>query len=296
MDALRRKLRGRTPILLASPSMILVLLIAIYPILFAFWTSLTNRRLNTPEYGFVWLSNYVQMFTSGTFWHSAFLTFEYTALAVGIEMLLGFGLALLLNQAIRGRSIFRLIMLLPLMLPPATGAMMWKSLLDPSTGIVNYTLRLIGIDGPAWLGSASTALYAVVAVDVYHFTPFVALIILAGLQSIPRLQYEVAEVDGANPWQTFRMVTLPQAMPSIYLVLLFRLVLSLNTFDIISVATGGGPGDATSTLSVQAWITGYSWNLFGLSAAYCILLFLVILTISKSLFAKTYRSWTKESV
>jgi multiple sugar transport system permease protein len=291
MSAFIQKMRRNTPTLLSLPSIILVLVIAIYPILFAFYTSLTNRRLDISEFRFVWFTNYVDMFGSQLFWHAIWLTIQYTVLAVGIEMLLGFGLAMLLNQALRGRTIFRIIMLLPLMLPPATGALMWRALLDPSTGYINYALRQIGINAPAWLGSTETAMFSVAAIDIYHYTPFVALICLAGLQSIPRLQYEVAEVDGASPWQVFRMVTLPQVLPTIFLVLLFRLVLSLNSYDVIQVATNGGPGDATTTLSFQAVQTGFRYYAFGQAAAYCIFLFFLILIISKNLFNKVSRNW-----
>ena len=220
------------------------------------------------------LGNYVKMFTSTTFWHAAWISVQYVGLAVGVEMLLGFGLAMLLNRAMWGRSVFRVLILLPLMLPPATGALMWKALLDPSLGWINYALRQIGINAPAWLANPTTTIFSVVAIDVYHFTPFVALILLAGLQSIPRLQYEVAEVDGAGPWKTFRMVTLPQLAPTIFLVLLFRLVLCLNGYDIIQVATSGGPGDTTTTLSFQASVTGYRNLLLGQAGAYCITLVL----------------------
>lgn len=291
MSTFAKRLQARAPTLLALPSIILVLLIAIYPILYAFYTSLTNTLLNSSSSKFIWFENYVNMFTSRVFWHAALVSVQYVALAVGIEMLLGFGIAMLLNRPIKGRGLFRILILLPLMLPPATGALMWASLLDPSLGWVNYALRQIGIMGPAWLSDSGIALFSVVAIDVYHFTPFVALILLAGLQSIPRLQYEVAEVDGAGAWKTFRMVTLPQLMPTIFLVLLFRLVLCLNGYEVIQVATRGGPGDVTTTLSFQASITGYRNMLLGQAGAYCVFLFFVVLFISKKLFNRISRSW-----
>jgi multiple sugar transport system permease protein len=291
MEAIRKRLRGKTPALLALPSIILVLLIAIYPILFAFSVSMTNRRLNASEYHFIWFANYIDMFTNPTFWAALWRTLQYTGLTVGVEMLLGFGIALLLNQALRGRTIFRIIMLIPLMLPPASGAMMWRSLLDPSLGWINFALSKIGIMAPAWLGNANTALITVAGIDVYHFTPFVILILLAALQSVPRLQYEVAEVDGASRWQVFRMVTLPQIRPTIYLVLLFRLVWSLNSYDVIQVATNGGPGVNTTTLAFEAVQAGFRYYAFGLSGAYCIFLFFIILVISKNLFSKVNREW-----
>jgi len=291
MSITMQRMKARAPMLLALPSIILVMLIAIYPILYAFYTSLTNTRLNGSTSEFIWFGNYINMFTSKVFWHALLVSIKYVGLAVGMEMLLGFGLALLMNKPIKGRWLFRILILLPLMLPPATGALMWASLLDPSLGWINYALRQIGILAPAWLSDSGTALYSVAAIDVYHFTPFVALILLAGLQSIPRLQYEVAEVDGAGAWKTFRMVTLPQLMPTIFLVLLFRLVLCLNGYDVIQVATRGGPGDITTTLSFQASVTGYRNMLLGQAGAYVVFLFFVVLFISKKLFTRVSRSW-----
>jgi len=291
MDAIKKWSRENTPLLLSLPSIILVLVIAIYPILFAFAMSMTNRRLNASEYHFVWFANYLDMFTSSASWAALWRTNKYTGITVSIEMFLGFALALLLNQALRGRTFFRIVLLIPLMLPPASGALMWKSLLDPSTGWINYALSQIGIMAPAWLGSAQTALFSVSLIDVYHFTPFVTLILLAALQSVPRLQYEVAEVDGASRWQVFRMVTLPQIRPTIFLVLLFRLVWSLNSYDVIQVATNGGPGEITTTLAFEAVQAGFRYYAFGLSAAYCIFLFFIILIISKNLFGRVSREW-----
>lgn len=291
MTTFMKRLQANAPTLLALPSIILVMLIAIYPILYAFYTSMTDQLLNQSTSHFIWFGNYVNMFSSKVFWRAAWVSVQYVGLAVGVEMLLGFGLALLMNKALLGRSFFRILILLPLMLPPATGAMMWASLLDPSLGWVNYALRQIGILAPAWLSDSGTALYSVVGIDVYHFTPFVALILLAGLQSIPRLQYEVAEVDGASAWKTFRLVTLPQLMPTIFLVLLFRLVLCINGYDVINVATKGGPGDVTTTLAFQASVMGYRNMLLGQAGAYSIFMFFVILFISKKLFNRISRSW-----
>ncbi len=291
MDALRKRFRGKAPALLSLPRILLVQGIAIYPILFAFSMSMTNRRLNASEYHFVWFANYVDMFTHSGFWNALWRTIKYTGLTVTVEMFLGFAIALLLNQALRGRTLFRIILLIPLMLPPASGALMWKSLLDPSTGWINYGLSQIGIMAPAWLGNAKTALLAVATIDIYHFTPFVTLILLAALQSVPQLQYEVAEVDGASRWQSFHMVTLPQIRPTIYLVLLFRLVWSLNSYDVIQVATNGGPGVLTTTLAFEAVQAGFRYYAFGLSAAYGIFLFFIILIISKNLFNRVSREW-----
>ena len=156
MSISMKRMQARAPMLLALPSIILVMLIAIYPILYAFYTSLTNTRLNGSTSEFIWFANYINMFTSKVFWHTLLVSIKYVGLAVGLEMLLGFGLALLMNKPIKGRWLFRILILLPLMLPPATGALMWASLLDPSLGWINYALRQIGIQGPAWLADSGT--------------------------------------------------------------------------------------------------------------------------------------------
>lgn len=285
------RIKNWVPFLAIAPSMVLVLSIAIYPIIFAFYLSLTNRMLSNPLVRFVGLKHYLNNLTDPRFWQFIKITIIFVILSVSLELLLGFGLALLLNQNIKGRSIFRTVMLVPLMIPPVTAALMWKVMLDATTGPINYLLSLIGINGPTWLASNSTALLTVIAIDVWIFTPFVALILLAGLQSIPGTMYEAASVDGAGVWKTFRMVTLPMLRPMIYLVLLFRMALSLTSADTIFATTAGGPNIATTTLNFAAFQQLFDYGFMGYAASLGITVWFIIFTITQLLINKTRHIW-----
>lgn len=283
--------RNWTPFFAIFPSIVLVLSIAIYPIGFAFYLSLTNRILANPLVKFVGLKNYINNMTDPRFWQFTKTTTIFVVFSVALELLLGFGLALLLNQNIKGRTIFRTIMLVPLMIPPVTAALMWRVMLDATTGPINYLLGLVGIKGPTWLASSATALPTIIAIDVWIFTPFVTLILLAGLQSIPETMYEAAAVDGASTWKTFRMVTLPMLRPMIYLVLLFRLALSLTTADTIYATTAGGPNIATTTLNFAAFQQLFDYGFMGYAASLGITVFIIINIITQLLINKTRHMW-----
>ena len=273
------------------PSMAIVLTIAIYPIGYAFYLSMTNRILTNPVVRFVGLKNYINNLTDARFWHYIQITVIFVVISVLLELLLGFGLALLLNQNIRGRAFFRIIMLVPLMIPPVTAALMWRVMLDASTGPINYMLGLIGIQGPTWLASAGSALATVIAIDVWIFAPFVTLILLAGLQSIPETMYEAAAVDGAGTLKVFRMVTLPMLSPMIYLVLLFRLALAITSADTIFATTAGGPNVATTTLNFAVFQQLFDYGFMGYASSLGITVFLIIFTITQLLINKTRHIW-----
>jgi len=283
--------RNWTPLISVLPSMVLVLGIAIYPIGYAFYLSMTNRILSNPVVKFVFLKNYWNNITDARFWHFMKTTAIHVVGSVGLELILGFLLALLLNQKIKGKGFFRVIMLLPLMIPPAIAALMWKVMLDASTGPVNYLLGKIGIDGPLWLADSKTALMTIVAIDVWIYTPFVALILLSGLQSIPTTMYEAAAVDGARTWKTFRMVTLPMLKPMIYLVLLFRLALTITGADAIFATTGGGPNIATTTLNFAAFQQLFDYGFMGYASSLGITVWLIIFFITKALINETRHMW-----
>jgi multiple sugar transport system permease protein len=285
------KKRNFTPLISISPSMIIVLGIAIYPIGYAFYLSMTNRILSNPVVKFVFLKNYWNNITDERFWQFIKTTAIHVIGSVGLELLLGFFLALLLNEKIKGRSFFRVIMLLPLMIPPAIAALMWKVMLDASTGPVNYLLGKIGIEGMLWLADSKTALGTIIAIDVWIYTPFVALILLSGLQSIPTTMYEAAAVDGARTWKTFRMVTLPMLKPMIYLVLLFRLALTITGADAIFATTAGGPNIATTTLNFAAFQQLFDYGFMGYASSLGITVWVIILVISQNLINRTRHMW-----
>lgn len=284
-------MRRKWIILLAVlPSLLLVLSIAIYPIGFAFYLSMTNRIRGNPGVDFIGLKNYISNLSDPQFWHYMKVTVIFVVASVSLELLLGFGLALLLNRNIKGRTLFRIVLLVPLMIPPVTGALMWRVMLADN-GPVNYLLGLVGIPGPTWLASGSTALSTVIAIDVWMFTPFVVLILLAGLQSVPESMYEAAAVDGASAWKTFRLVTLPMVRPLIYLVLLFRFALAMTSADTIFATTAGGPNVATTTLNFAAVRQMLNYGFMGYAASLGIVVFLIVFGTTQFLIGKTRHVW-----
>jgi multiple sugar transport system permease protein len=191
-------------------------------------------------------------------------------------MLCGLGLALLLNSDIRGRRIFVSFLLIPLVMPPIVISLSWKMMYDYGWGVVNYLLSLLGLEPVYWLSDPAIALYAIIFTDVWHLTPFVMLIFLAGLQSLPTEPYEAAQIDGASHWQVFRDVTLPLLRPTILVVLLLRTIDGSKVFDKVFVMTGGGPGTATETLITHIYRNAFRGLDLGYAAAMSFMMLIVL--------------------
>ncbi|HEV8168258.1 MAG TPA: sugar ABC transporter permease, partial [Pyrinomonadaceae bacterium] len=237
------------PALFLAPALAVLLALSIYPLIYSVTISLQQETAA----GIRWtLGNFTRLFSDGFFWTAMVHTFIYAAVALTCEFLLGLGLALLLNNQIRGRSFFRASLLVPMMLPTVVVGVVWRLMLNPNFGAVNGTLKQFGIDTESltWTASPKLAMLSVIAVDVWQWTPFVFLVLLAGLQAIPQEPYEAALIDGSSRWQTFRHVTLPLLKPSILIVLLLRTMDLLRVFDQIFILTEGGPGFATETISL----------------------------------------------
>ncbi|MQY70205.1 MAG: ABC transporter permease subunit [Firmicutes bacterium] len=237
------------PYLLCLPAF-LILIGILYPFGVGVWYSLTNYVFYLPKIDFVGLSNYLKSFQSIDFWLSMKTTLLYVVMALAIQVPLGIGIALLLNQSHR---MFRFILPLPLMIPLVTSALMWKLMMNPDIGVLNYLLGILKLGEMGWLAMPQTALMSIVFIDVWTFTPFVALIMLASLQNIPKTQVEAAKIDGASDWAVFFSITLPLISPALIIVFLFRAIDSLNQFPLIYATTQGGPGNTTMTLHVRGW-------------------------------------------
>jgi multiple sugar transport system permease protein len=166
---------------------------------------------------------------------------------------------------------FRAVMILPLMMPPVVGALMWKSMMTPE-GILNYMLGMVGIGPLQWLGSVQLALASILLIDIWLYTPFAALVLLAGLQALPKEPFEAARVDGASPWVAFRTLTLPMLLPFLIIVGAFRGIDSLKIFDLIYATTQGGPVDVTNTLAITTYFQAIRWTNFGTAMSYAIVL------------------------
>jgi multiple sugar transport system permease protein len=254
------------PYLLVAPALAVLLALSIYPLIYSITISLQQETAS----GIVWsLSHFKRLATDGFFRTAMVHTFVYAVAALTCEFVLGLGLALLLNQKIRARGLFRASLLVPMMLPTVVVGVVWRLMLNPNFGAVNGTLKQLGIntEGLTWTASPRLAFLAVVAVDVWQWTPFVFLVLLAGLQAIPQEPYEAALIDGSSRWQTFRHVTLPLLKPAILIVLLLRTMDLLRVFDQIFILTEGGPGFATEMISLYIYRTAFRFFDFGYAAA-----------------------------
>ncbi len=267
--------------LLLIPALLVLSLVFIYPIARAFWLSLLTENLgNQLQPEFSGLANYSRMLGDGRFWQSMGNTTIFTVISVILELILGLGIALVLNQSFRGRGIVRTITIIPWALPTAVMGLAWAWIFNDQYGVVNDILQRLGlIDvGINWLGSPTLAMTALIIADVWKTTPFISIILLAGLQSIPQDLYEAYAMDGANVWQSFSKITLPLLMPQILIALLFRFAQAFGVFDLIQVMTGGGPAGTTETVSIYIYSTVMRYLDFGYGAALIVVTFLLLIT------------------
>jgi len=258
--------------ILLAPTIAVLLALTIYPLIYAIKISLHA------ENGSWSLQNFARLVTDQFFLSALAHTFVFAACALTLEFLIGLGLAVLLDAQIRGRSLARALLLLPMMLPPVVVGVVWRLMLNANFGAVNGTLRIAGVNTAplTWTASPKLAMASVIIADVWQWTPFMFLILLAGLQAIPPEPYEAALLDGSSPWQTFRHVTLPLLKPAILIALLLRTMDLLRVFDQIFILTEGGPGFATETVSLYIYRTAFRFSNFGYAAA----MSFVLLTIT----------------
>ena len=233
-----------------APSLITMVVVALFPVLYALYQSLWEyRRRIRGDFG--GLGNYTQALGDGRFWDAAWATVFFTVASVALEFLIGLGFALLMNQAFRGRGVTRASILVPWVIPTVVSAQMWFFMFNITPGFVNSVL---GTGNFNWLGQSPWAMLTIIFVDVWKTAPFVALLILAGLQTIPEDIYESGRVDGANAWQRFRFLTLPLLKPAILVALLFRTVESLRVYDLPAVMTQGAFGTEVLSILVQQYV------------------------------------------
>ncbi|MGB5898017.1 MAG: sugar ABC transporter permease [Geitlerinemataceae cyanobacterium] len=280
-DTLRAR-EQKTGLLLVLPALLLLLLIYAYPIFRALGLSFFSQNLGTqlqPE--FAGLTNYSRMLEDGRFWQSLWNTTVFTFSALIIELVLGTGIALVLNQSFRGKGLVRTIAILPWALPTAIMALAWTWIFNDQYGILNdILLRLGWIEtGINWLGNPTLAMIAAIVADVWKTTSFVSILILAGLQSISQDLYEAHAIEGATPWQSFRQITLPLLMPQITIAALFRFAQSFGIFDLIQVMTEGGPAGATEVVSLYIYSTVRRYLDFGYGAALVVVTFLILIVV-----------------
>ena len=265
--------------LLLFPALFILGLVFIYPIVRAFWLSWFTQNLGTQlEPVITGFSNYQRMIGDGRFWQSLFNTSVFTVISVALELILGLSIALVLNKSFFGRGVVRTIAIIPWALPTAIMGLAWAWIFNDQYGVVNDILNRLGLinTGINWLGTPALAMTALIIADVWKTTPFISLILLAGLQSIPQDLYEAHAMDGASPWQSFGQITLPLLMPQILIALLFRFAQSFGVFDLVQVMTGGGPAGSTETVSIYIYDTVMRYLDFGYGAALVVVTFLLL--------------------
>ena len=281
----KKKAYGRSERRLAawmiSPSLAVIVLVAAYPIGYAVWLSLNEYSVRNPGLSrWAGFKNYETALGSTEFWEAFRTTFIFTGISVSLELVIGLGMAMAMHSAFKGRGLLRATVLVPWATITAVTAITWRSIFEPELGFATTMLETLGLPGAdvVWLGERGYALGVMILADVWKTAPFMALLLLAGLQVIPDDVYEAAKIDGANAWQRFRRVTLPLLAPAILVALLFRTLDALRIFDLPQVLTQGANG--TNTLSLYAYQELTANRLVGLGSALSVLTFLIVMIVS----------------
>ncbi len=258
----------RLATLLLLPSVGFLLLMTIFPTIYSLWMSTQQYNLSRPDLAhFVGLRNYGQLLSDDIFWKAVRITLTFSVSVLVLQFLIGFFIANLFDRERRGMNLLRTLFIIPVFASPVALGLTWRYMYQPGYGLINYLLESVGLPRINWLASTEWALPAVIVADVWQWTPFVALILLAGMQSISPEITEAAELDGLTRFQYLRRIALPLLTPIIVVVGLIRLIDALKTFDLIYIITRGGPGTATYTLPLHAYATGFASFLMGPSAA-----------------------------
>lgn len=265
--------------LMVIPALIFIAIIAVYPIIKTMWYSLFEMQLQTLQLKhFIGLENYSKMFRDPIFIQSMWNTVYFTFFSVLSELIVGFGAALLMNLKFKGRGIIRAAILIPWAIPGIIIALIWSFMFNDRLGIINDLLIRVGIlkEPLAWLGLKGFAMWAVIVADVWKQVPFMALLLVAGLQMVPDELYEAASVDGATPLKKFFLITIPVMKPIILVALLFRTMGAFRIFDTIYGMTGGGPGNSTASVTMYAYKSLFSNLDFGYGSALAVVTFIII--------------------
>jgi multiple sugar transport system permease protein len=266
--------------LLMAPALALLLAVFAAPLLHYLWLSTQAQTVLTglrPQP--IGTQQWLRLWNDGRFWQDTWQTLRFSAASVSLEMLLGLVVALLLNQPLRGRALLRTISLLPWALPTTVMALGWRWIFNDPYGPINRLLAWLGLGAIPFLSNPAITWMAAVGADTWKTTPFVALLLLAGLQTIPADLYEAAALEGATPWQALQRITLPLLTPYVLIALLFRLAQALGVFDLIQVLTGGGPAGSTESLALYAYLNAMRFLDFGYSATLLLGSFAILLLL-----------------
>ena len=276
-----RQIQLKNAAILFFPAVICIGTVVIFPLFYSLVLSFTDTNLRARGMGtFIGLENYITALTDEYFLKSIVTTLQYTVVSVITELCVGYMIAGLLNKVKKGRDYFFSIIIIPMMISCVAVGMIWRLLLHPELGIVNYLIELLGGTGRAWYGDAKYALGTLIFIDVWQETPYMTLLILAGLVSLPKDPYEAARIEGANVFQTFQKITLPLMKPTLIVATLLRAIGALKTYDLVYVITKGGPGTSTEVMTYNIYKQAYQYLNTGRAAAMSYILLAIILVIS----------------
>ncbi len=272
---------------LLAPALLALTATTTFPLLFLVWTSFQRMDLAMPFMdGFVGFDNYRELFADPRFWSSLGVSLTYTVSTVVLQVVIGLCLALLVYRMRRGQALFRIIAVLPVVLSPAVVGMVWRTfMLAPEFGVVDYLSVTAGLGSHNWLGDPSLALFSVIVIHTWQWTPFAFMVLLASLAALPDDIYEAARIDRATPWQSFVRITLPLLRPAIVMVIIMRTMVALTAFAAIFTVTGGGPGTATEILNLYAYRKSFTELSIGYGSTLAVALLVLTVLVSGALFA-----------
>ncbi|MEK3788795.1 carbohydrate ABC transporter permease [Paenibacillus sp. FSL K6-1230] len=264
-----------------APVTLLLIGVTVFPFIFTVTNSFTDYYyLATDDKQFIGFSNYIKILQDEQFLQAVWNTIKFMILAVSIETALGLGIAVLIESMRRGQKVLRITMLIPSLLPPVTVALIWQMMLSNHNGIVNHLLHWFGAGPFNFLMDINIAFNAILFIDIWQWTPFAFLLLYAGLQSVPRSQFEAAKVDGAGKLRIFIHITLPNIMPTLFMVILLRTIDTFRLFDKVNILTGGGPANSTTTITQYIYKQGVYNLQIGYGAAASVIMVMLVLVFS----------------
>jgi len=267
----------RQAFLYPAPAVIALILIVVLPIAYNLYLTTTKWTIGLGQPRFIGLDNFIELFADERVWNGMKVMVYFSGLSLSLELVLGLLIALYFNREFRGSGIVQAIYIFPFAATPVAVALIWRVMLNPEIGVLNYLLRSIGLPGSLWVSSERMVIPALVLVDVWKWTPMITLIVLAGLKSLPQDPYEAAQIDGANVLQVFWYVTLPLIRPVLVAALMLRSLDNLKEFDMIYTITQGGPGISSETLYLYSYNVGFGFFKAGYGSALMVVVFLIVL-------------------
>ncbi|KIL41993.1 ABC transporter permease [Gordoniibacillus kamchatkensis] len=260
------------------PAVLFVLLMMVFPILYTVRISFYEWSMSaTTPPKWVFLANYKALLTDSRFWHAVQSTIVFTFGSISVETVLGVAIALLLFRDFFGKNIVKTLFLLPMVATPVAMGLVWLLIYEPSIGIANTLLKMLGLPPQLWIASPTQVLPSLMVIDIWEWTPMISLIVMAGLSTLPSEPYEAAEVDGASAWQRLWHITLPLLRPTIIVAFMLRLIDVLKTFDIIYATTQGGPNNVSETLNIYGYTLGFQYFKLGMASSLLVIFFALVM-------------------